>query len=170
LERVSTIRELAVEVRTNHHLRREAFSMSLYVSIVLLSALAVFDDDHPPTQGAVFLLELGTTVGLVLAHAFASWVSTRLLEDPAEEVHPWDLLIVQLAGALLVASVSMVAVVVSPETVELQVARLSLAAVIALLVFIGSRPRSSTMRAAVHGLLALVAAVVVATLKFVLGH
>ena len=38
--------------------------MSLYVSIVLFSALCVFNDDHPPDRGDVFLLELGTTVGL----------------------------------------------------------------------------------------------------------
>ena len=52
--------------------------MSLYVSIVLFSALWVFDDDNPPAEGEVFLLEMGTTVGLVLAHAFASWLSTRI--------------------------------------------------------------------------------------------
>ena len=55
---VSTIRELTLELRTNNDLRREAYSMSLYVSIVLLSALSVLDD-HPPDRGEVFLLELG---------------------------------------------------------------------------------------------------------------
>ena len=49
-------------------LRREAFSMSMYVSIVLLSARSVFDDAHPPSERDVLLLEVGTTVGLVLAH------------------------------------------------------------------------------------------------------
>ncbi len=53
--------------------------MSIYVSIVLLSALTVFDDNHPPDQGEVFALEFGTTLGLVLAHAFASWLSTSIV-------------------------------------------------------------------------------------------
>jgi hypothetical protein len=65
---VTTVRELSAKVRTNTDLRREMYAMSIYVAIILLSALSVFDDDHPPERGAVFLLELGTTVGLVLAH------------------------------------------------------------------------------------------------------
>ena len=60
--------------------------MSLYVSIILLSALSVFDEGHPPAEGQVFLLEAGTTLGLVLAHGFASWVSTRIIGDTEEEV------------------------------------------------------------------------------------
>jgi hypothetical protein len=51
------------EARTNKDLRREAFSMWMYVSIVLLSAPTVFDDAHPPSERDVLLLEVGTTVG-----------------------------------------------------------------------------------------------------------
>ena len=80
--------------------------MSLYVSIVLFSALSVFDDDHPPQRGEVFLLELGTTIGLVLAHGFASWVSTRIMGDGSDDVDSWDLLRVQLGGAMAVASLA----------------------------------------------------------------
>jgi hypothetical protein len=47
--------------------------MSLHVSIVLFSARSVFDDDHPPQRGEILLVELGTTIGLVLAHGFAAW-------------------------------------------------------------------------------------------------
>ena len=96
---LSTIRELAAEVRTNKSMRRETYSMSLYVSIILLSALSVFDDSHPPERGEVLLLELGTTVGLVLAHGFASWVSTRIIGEANEEIDPGDLLLVQLSGS-----------------------------------------------------------------------
>ena len=145
---MSTIRELAFEVRTNNDLRREAYSMSLYVSIVLLSALSVFDDDHPPDQGEVFLLELGTTVGLVLAHGFASWVSTRIIGDASEEVDPWDLLRVQLGGALAVASLAMLAVIIAPTSIELRGARLTVAGAIAAQVFLESRTSNSAARAA----------------------
>jgi len=60
------IRGLALEVNTNASMRREAYSMSLYVSIVLLSALMVSNDSNPPEKGELWLLEAGTTIGLVL--------------------------------------------------------------------------------------------------------
>ena len=135
---MSTFADLAAEVRTNKDLRREAYSMSLYVSIVLFSALCVFNDDHPPDRGDVFLLELGTTIGLVLAHAFASWLSTRMMGDH-EEPGAWDLLRVQLGGALVVGSLAMIAVLIAPTSVELQAARLTVAATIAALVYFESR-------------------------------
>src|SRR6266545_1348573 len=144
-------------------MRREAFSMSLYVSIVLFSALAAFDDDHPPHRGEVFLLELGTTIGLVLAHGFASWVSTRIVGQAAhDEVDPWDLLRVQLGGAVAVASLAMLAVVIAPTSIELSAARLTVAGTMAAQVFLESRTRNSATRAAVYGLIALVAGGIVA--------
>jgi hypothetical protein len=166
---MSTIGELVAEVRTNKDLRREAYSMSLYVSIVLFSALWVFDDDHPPGQGEVFLLELGTTVGLVLAHGFASWLSTRIIGDH-ENPGAWDLLRVQLGGALAVGSLAMLAVILAPASVELLAARLTVAATIAAQVFLESRTSNSATRAALYGLLALVAGVTVALLKAWLVH
>lgn len=167
---VPVITRLSGELRTNRHLRREAGSMWLYVSIVLLSALSVFDDDHPPDQGDVFLLEVGTTAGLVLAHGFASWVSSRIMSTPPEEVESWDLLWAQLAGALAVAAVAIVAVILAPTSVELQVARLTVAVAIAALVYGESRTDRSPAQAGMYGLLALAAGVVVAMLKSVLAH
>jgi hypothetical protein len=167
---LSTIRELTLEVRTNKDLRREAYSMSMYVSIVLLSALSVFDDDHPPDRGEVFLVELGTTVGLVLAHGFASWLSTSIIGEASHEVDPWDLLRVQLGGAFAVASLGILAVIVTPASIELMAARFAVAAAIAGQVFLESRARNSVLRAVVYGVLALVAAVTVAAVKSFLVH
>jgi hypothetical protein len=167
---VSTISRLTTELRTDHHLRREAASMWLYVSIVLLSALSVFDDDHPPGQGDIFLLEVGTTAGLVLAHGFASWVSAHIVSGPADEVDSWDLLWVQLGGALAVAGVAIVAVAVAPTSLELPVARVTVAVAIAALVYGESRVGCPPGRAAVRGLLALAAGVTVALLKSLLSH
>jgi len=75
--------------------------------------------------------ELGTTIGLVLAHGFASWVTTRIIGDASEEVDSWDLLRVQLGGAVAVASLAMVAVVIATTSVELSAARFTVAATIA---------------------------------------
>jgi uncharacterized membrane protein HdeD (DUF308 family) len=152
-------------------MRREAFSMSFYVSIILLSALTVFDDKHPPEQGEVLLLEFGTTLGLVLAHGFASWLSTAIVGASEEDdVDPWDLLKVQLGGAFVVAFLAMLAVIVAPTSIELSAARFTVAAAIAGLVFLESRTSNSWARAALYGLLALVAGVTVAAVKAALSH
>jgi hypothetical protein len=167
---VTTVRELTAEVRTNKAMRREAFSMSLYVSIILLSAVSVFDDDHPPGQYEVFLLEAGTTVGLVLAHGFAAFVSTRIVGEDSEEIHAGDLLLVQIGGALAVASLAMLAVVLAPTSFELVAARVTVAGAIAAQVFLESRSTNSPARAALYGLLALIAGLSVAAIKSFLVH
>jgi hypothetical protein len=161
---------LVRDVRTNTDLRREAFSMSIYVAIVLLSALSVFDDDHPPDRGEIFLVELSTTVGLVLAHAFASWISTSVVGDASDELDQWDLLRVQLAGALFVAALGMLAVALTPASIELAASRLTVAASIGALVFLESRASNSALRAATYGVLALVAGITVAAIKSFLVH
>jgi hypothetical protein len=97
-------------------------------------------------------------------------VSTRITGDPSEEVDPWDLLRVQLGGALAVASLAILAVVVVPTSIELQAARLTVAATIGAQVFLESRSKHSLARAALYGFVALVAGVTVATLKSVLAH
>ena len=167
---LSTIRELRTEVRTNKDMRREAFSMSLYVSIILLSALSVFDDTHPPGRGDVVLLELGTTVGLVLAHGFASWVSTRIIGESSHEVDAGDLLLVQIGGALAIASLAILAAIIAPTSAELLAARVTVAGAIAAQVFLESRSTNSGAHAALYGLLALVGGVTVAFVKAALSH
>jgi len=167
---LSRIRDLALEVNTNKSMRREAYSMSLYVSIVLLSALMVFDDSNPPEKGELWLLEAGTTVGLVLAHGFASWVSTRMIGEANEEVNPGDLLLVQLGSALALAGVAMLVVVLVPTSVELVAARLTVAGLIAVQVFMESRSSHSIGRSALYGFLALVVGVIISVVKALLVH
>jgi hypothetical protein len=164
------VRSLARELQTNGHLRREAFSMSLYVAIVLLSALSIIEG-QPPSRGTVFLLILGTTIGLVLAHGFAAWAASHIVRaDDDGEISPWDVLRVQLGGAVLVAALAMLAVVLASTANELLVARITVSATIAALVFAESRRSHRLRRAAAYGLLALVAALIVAGLKTALVH
>ena len=144
--------------------------MSMYVAIVLLSALSVFNDGHPPGRGEVLLFELGTTVGLVLAHAFASWISTSIMGEADDEINQWELLQVQLFGALAVAGLAILALILTPTSVELTATRLTVAATIGAIVFLESRSTNSALRAAVYGLLALAAGVTVAAIKAFLVH
>ena len=144
--------------------------MSIYVAIILLSALSVYDENHPPGRGELFLVELGTTFGLVLAHGFASWISTKVVGEGSHEVDEWDLLRVQLGGAFFVAALAMSALVLTPTTYELTASRLTVAGTIAALVFLESRATNSALRAATYGGLALIAGVTVAAIKSFLAH
>jgi hypothetical protein len=170
LSDLSHFRRLTLAVRTNKDLRREAYSMSMYVAIVLLSTLSVFNEDHPPDRGEVFLLELGTTVGLVLAHGFASWISTTIMGAPSDGVDQWDLLRVQLGGALVIAGLAMLALILTPTSIELVASRLTVAATIGALVFLESRSSNTALRAALYGFLALAAGVTIAAVKAFLVH
>lgn len=144
--------------------------MSIYVAIILLSALTVFDDDHPPGRGQVLLLEVGTTIGLVLAHGFASWVSATVIGEADEDVDQWDLLRVQLLGAGAIAALGMLAAIIAPTSIELSAVRFTVAGTIGALVFLESRASNTLLRATVYGLLALVAGVSVAAIKAFLVH
>jgi hypothetical protein len=65
---------------------------------------------------------------------------------------------------------SMLAVLLTPPSVELLAARITVAGAIAALVFLESRTSNSAARAALYGFLALIAGVTVATIKSVLSH
>jgi hypothetical protein len=165
-----TIRRLLLELRTNHELRREAYSMSLYVSIVLLSALSIFNDSNPPEHREVLLVEVGATVGLVLAHGFASWVSTQMIGRNLTHGDPWGLLRVQLGAASAICLIATLAVLIAPPSIELEAARLTVAGVIGALVYLESRTSNSAARAGAYGLLALVGGVGIAAVKAYLYH
>ena len=109
-------------------------------------------------------------MGLVLAHAFASWISTSVVGDASDDLDQWDLLRVQLAGAFFVAALAMLAVALTPESIELAASRLTVAASIGALVFLESRSSNSALRAATYGVLALVAGITVAAIKSFLVH
>jgi hypothetical protein len=59
-------------------LRREAYTMALYVAICLLAALAAVSEPALDEGAHTFELVWGTTVGLALAHWFAFRMSARL--------------------------------------------------------------------------------------------
>ena len=74
----------------------------------------------------------GVTVGLALAHWFAFRVSARLVGAGSVRPHDVESAGAQLAGAAGVALLASVPVVLVPESVELELVELLLAAFIAL--------------------------------------
>lgn len=156
--------------RSDLTLRREADMMGFYLSIALLAALTAGNDHTPHEQLDVLKIVWGTTIGLGLAHWFAITVSVRLIDDPDLHHTPLEMLYSQMAMGVLLAGVASVIVVLLPDDLERLGARLSAAVFIGVIVEIESRAGGSTLRRAVlNGVLALLVAFVIATIKWFIG-
>jgi hypothetical protein len=153
-------------------LRREACTMALYVAICLLAALAAVKEPVGDGDAHTFELVWGTTLGLALAHWFAFRLSARLVASGAFRREDAEAAGAQLAGAVAVALLATIPVLVLPATVELDVVRLVLAAFIALVgVTVARSSGASGLRSVVYGLSILAVGAVVALVKNVLaGH
>jgi hypothetical protein len=146
-------------------LRKEAYTMALYVAICLLAALIALPEGGD-AHGHVIGIIWGVTLGLALAHWFAFRVSARLVG--AGHVRPQDVESggAQLAGAAAVAVLASVPVVVFPASLELELAELLLAAFIALVGFAVARGGGATLiRALVYAAVVLIVSVAIALLK-----
>jgi hypothetical protein len=138
--------------------------MALYVAICLLAAFAALPEAGAHTH--VIAIIWGVTIGLAVAHWFAFRVSARMVGAGSVRPHDVESAGAQLAGAAGVALLASVPVLVFPESVELELVELVLAAFIALVGFMVARGGgASRARALVYGLLVLVVAVAIALVK-----
>jgi hypothetical protein len=107
-----------------------------------------------------------STVGLALAHWLAFRVSARLVAAGTIRRHDAEAAGAQLAGAIAVALLATVPVVVLPATAELDVARLVLAGFVALVGYAVARRSGATRaRSLVYSISLLVVSVLVAVVK-----
>jgi hypothetical protein len=145
--------------------------MGLYVAICLLAALSAVSN-HIDDEVDVFEIVWGTTLGLALAHWFAFRVSARLVAAGAFGADDAAVSGAQLVGAVAVAVISTVPVILLPSSSELDVVRLVLAVFIGLVGYaVARRGGANVMRSVVYGVGILVVAAVVAVVKNVLsGH
>jgi hypothetical protein len=157
---------VAVEVR------REAYTMALYVSVCLLAALSAVAERADAGHADVLKITWGTTVGLAVAHWFAFRVSARLVAAGALGRLEVETAAAQLVGALAVALLATVPVVLLPATAELDVVRLVLAGFVAAVGFAVARNSGAgTRRSAIYAASLMVVALAIALLKNVLsGH
>jgi hypothetical protein len=162
----------AVARHVDVEVRREAYTMALYVSICLLAALSLVAERADASHVDVFKLTWGTTVGLAVAHWFAFRVSARLVAGGALGRLEVELAAAQLVGALAVAVLVTVPVLLLPATADLDVARLCLAGFVGAVGFAVARTSgASTRRSLFYASSVLVAALAIAVLKNVLsGH
>jgi hypothetical protein len=150
--------------------RKEAYTMALYVSICLLAALTAVS--HPTDEIDAFLIVWGTTLGLAIAHWFAFRVSARLVGAGKVRRHDTDVATAQFAGALAVAVLATVPMLLFADSREFAVVRLTLAGFIGVIGFSVARAGgASRLRSSLYGASILIVAVLVASLKnFLAGH
>jgi len=151
-------------------LLKEAFTMALYVSICLLAALTAVS--HPDEEVGAFLIVWGTTLGLAIAHWFAFRVSARLIGAGTIRRHDADISAAQFGGAVAVALLATIPMLLLPNAVEFNVVRLTLAGFIGVVGFAVARVGgASWLRSSIYGLSILIGATAVAALKnFLAGH
>jgi hypothetical protein len=152
-------------------LRKEGWTMALYVAICLIAALTALET-VTAVPGHIMGLVWGTTVGLALAHVFAFRVAGRLVHEGELPKADRAVSMVQLASAAAVAVVVSVPVLLAPVAIELDWARYTCAAIIGLVGYMVARGATrGRIRAVLFGLAVLAAAIAVAALKHALaGH
>ena len=99
-------------------LRKEAYTMALYVAICLLAALSAVSEHAASDQLDALKIVWGTTVGLAVAHWFAFRVSARLVASGTIRRHDAEAVGAQLAGAAAVALLATIPVLFLPRSVE----------------------------------------------------
>jgi hypothetical protein len=153
-------------------LAKEGLTMALYVSVCLLAATAVVAESADRTDVEAVGLVWGTTLGLSLAHLFAFRLSARLIGAGSVHEHDARIAFAQLAGAVAVAVVCTAPVLLLSSTAQLDVVRLLLAALIALVAWFTARSAGrSRVASLVYALIMLAVASTIAVLKNVLsGH
>jgi hypothetical protein len=153
--------------------------MVLYVSIVLLATLAVLPagpgDDHStrgPVGAELVAIIWGTTVGLSVAHTFAFQVARQGFGGGLLRGEELGEALAQLVGAMAVAAVATVPVVLFRPDVEQRAVLFLLAVLIGGVGYVVERTGGRSRAAAgVFGAAILVAALAVAVVKLALsGH
>lgn len=144
-------------------LRKEAYTMALYVAVCLIAALIAMPEGE---EGHVIGIVWGITIGLALAHFFAFRVSARLVGAGRVRSEDFKAAAVQLLGAAVVGLLATISALLFPESVELVAVELVLAAFIACVGYAVARVGgASPARAVISALIVLVIAVAIALIK-----
>jgi hypothetical protein len=140
------------------------------VAICLLAAMTALPEGgvHANAAGLIW----GVTIGLAVAHWFAFRVSARLVGAGSVRTHDVQAAGAQIAGAAGVALLASAAVFLFPESAELLIAELTLAAFIAAVGYAVARGAGAARgRALIYAVAVLVVAVAITAVKNVLaGH
>lgn len=165
---------MAAPVREHEHqvreLRREAATMALYVSVVLLAELAALPTEHKPQGWGIVALVWGTTIGLALAHWFAFTVASSALAGGRLRREDLEVGAAGVAGALVVALAATVPEVLLARDDSGDVLLFVPAAFLGIGGFVVARQGGRSVRSAlVWAFLFMVAGAAVATVKLLLS-
>jgi hypothetical protein len=155
------------------HLLREAATMVLYVSVIEIAELAAMPEEHfphgrvtGPVGGALLAVVWGTAVGLALAHWFAFRIAAPAFRGETPTRLDAQIGLAQLAGAMFVAAVSSLPVLLLND-VRAQETTGDVPAVIigVIAYFIARAAGRRQIQAVAYGVTALALGVVVALVK-----
>jgi hypothetical protein len=169
--RVTTNREHRVE------LMREATVMILYVSVVEIAELAALPESHlsfgrvtGPVGGHLLAIVWGTAVGLALAHWFAFGLAAPAFRGERPSHHDTQVGMAQLAGAVLVAVLSSLPVLLFSNVRAQETTGDVPALLVGVVGYLVARQTgSSRLASAFYGVTALALGVVVALVKSLLA-
>jgi hypothetical protein len=149
----------------------EFATMALYVSVVLLATLVAIDTSES-SSAKILAIVWGTTIGLALAHFFAFRMSSRLVRGSSFHRHDFELAVAQIGGAVAVALLCSIPVVLLPMDSEVDAVRILLAMLLGIAGYASGRTGgASRPRSIVMGVFALVLGLTVALVKsLLLGH
>ena len=155
----------------DEELLREAVTMGFYVAICLLAALSAVQEEVDTGPVEVLGLVWGTTVGLALAHWFAFRLSARLVGRAEHAERHAGVALAQIGGAVAVAALATVPILLLPPTAELDVVRVEMALLLAVGGYAVARTEGATRgRSVAYASGVFVLAVAVALVKNVLSH
>jgi hypothetical protein len=151
--------------------RRAIATMVLYVSVVLMGAIATIPAVDLDEDVKVAAVIWGSALGLALAHWFAFNASAHLFRG--EGIAPEDVRegIWEAFAALGVAVVATVPLLLLDDTIGAAVSLVALAALVTWVAYVASRHGGvSRTRALVRSSVTLLLAVIVAAVKIWIGH
>ncbi len=155
---------------------REAMTMALYLSIVLLATFAALPAGEGSGEGVHGLglvgLIWGTSIGLALAHWFAFRLTVEAFSGGVVSDKDLRIGLAQLAGAAVVATLCTIPVLVASDAADVQVTAFVPALLIGIAGYlVGRSGKRSRLRSIVVGAIAIYLGLAVAALKnFLAGH
>lgn len=167
----------AEEVEGRIEVLREAATMVLYVAVVEIAEFAALPEDHfaharvtGPVGGQLLAILWGTAIGLALAHWFAFGVAAPGFRGEAPTRRDVEIGLAQLGGAVFVAAVSSLPVLLFSDVRAQETAGDVPAVIIGIIgYFIARAAGKSRVPSAFYGITALALGVVVALVKSTLA-
>jgi hypothetical protein len=168
---------VAVPVEARTEIYREAVTMVLYVSVVEIAELAALPEEHfthgvvsGPVGTQLLAIVWGTAVGLAIAHWFAFRLAAPAFRGERPSRHDTYIGLAQVAGAIFVAAVSSVPVLLLPDVQAQETTGDVPAVLIGLVGYLLARYLGKSQLASLlYGVTALALGVLVALVKTILA-